>query len=319
MSYASFAGTGGGYAPYAVPTRGVTPTRGAAAGKQPAKQAKTFTELYVTGGVGPFHTNHFQAWSQVAQHSPALVARLTSGLTKVLYDQFCGVFSVKNVAGATLHADVKHQGSPTVEFRIGGNEGDALEKMGGLFHADWVVMRKHAASGSFYGSTLKREWVEDRELEFAKVLAQKAPKPKPGSEMPGGLEIAARLVTVNQHHFLAGRRSWVVGHDPALHRYFVETAALERNSLCEYASIEQFGVMRESIVKIWTHLLENFKTYAPGFQAVPVPKGAADGYKTRGNVAYCAGRHATASQAVSTSWFAPVLLRHPGLVEGLAL
>lgn len=316
MSYASYAGPGGGYAPYAVPTYGVTPTQGSRpAAKQPAKKAKTFQELPVTGGVGPFHTNHFAAWSRVAKYTPKLVA----GLNQVLYDKFCDVFSVKNVASATLHADVKHQGSPTVEFRIGGNAGDALEKIGGLFHADWVVMRKHAGSGSFYGSTLKREWAEADELKLAAAVALPVPKPRPGSEMPSPVEIAWRVVTVNQHHFLAGRRSWLVGYDAVHQRYFVETAALERSSLCEYASIEQFGVMRESIVKIWTHLLENFRTYAPGFQGVPFPTVLPEGYKARGAVAYRTGQHATAAQAVATSWFAPVLLRHPGLVEGLTL
>lgn len=322
MSYANYTKPGGGYAPYAAPTHGYTPQHTPSAAKPPVKEAIKFREIPITGGVGEFHTNHFIGYSAYENVDPVRAALRAARLTEVFRQNFCAIFAEKNVATAVLHPDIKHQGDSTVEFRVGGNVGNSAEKAGGLFHSDWVVMRWDAASTSFYGTTLRRDWKYPGEALLAAALAIVGAKDKPasGKEKPVAQAIGDRLVEVNQHHFLAGRRSWKVGYDDVLHRFYVETAAFERNSLCEYHVVEEFQVMRESIVKLWTNLVDNFESHAPGWMSAPrIPEEVPSGYDTRGNAAYCTGKHKTAAQALGTDWFAPVLLRHPGLVKGLTL
>ena len=61
------------------------------------------------------------------------------------------------------------------------------------------------------------------------------------------------------HHFLAGRRYFSIGYDPVKKLYFVETAAFERSSVCEYSVIDSTGVLRENIVVLWENLILNFE------------------------------------------------------------
>jgi len=322
MSYANYATPGGWYAPYAAPTRGYTPQPTPSAAKPSAKQAIKFREIPITDGVGEFHTNHFIGYSAYEEVDPMRAAFRAARFTKVFQQNFCAIFSEKNVATAVLHPDIKHQGDSTVEFRVSGNVGNSAEKAGGLFHSDWVVMRSDSASASFYGTTLRRDWKYPGEALLAAAVAVVGAKAKSasGKEKPVTQAVGDRLVKVNQHHFLAGRRSWKVGYDAALHRFYVETAAFERNSLCEYHVVEEFQVMREAIVKLWTNLVDNFESHARGWMSAPrIPEEVPSGYDTRGNAAYRAGKHKTAAQALGTDWFASVLLRHPGLVSGLAL
>jgi hypothetical protein len=320
MSYADYAAPGSGYAPYARP--GYQPGgKAALAGAKSAKKAQwKFTELFITGGVGPFHTNHFVGYSGFEKVDPTRAALKAARLTTWLRENFCAVFSEKNIAAAAPYPERKFDGSPTVEFTIGGNLGSSLEKLAGEVHSDWVVMREDEPSTSFYGSTLKREWltpVEDNVLTALDVKRMLRPKGKP---TPAEDVVTERMIFVNQHHFLAGRRSWKVGYDAKLYRFYVETAAFERSSLCEYSVAEESGVLRESVVGLWTNLIDNVESHAKGWiPAQKRPEAVPPGYRVQGNAAYRAGQHKTAAAALDTEWFAPVLLRHPGLVKGLAL
>jgi hypothetical protein len=324
VSYADYAHPPGGYTGYARrPGAYGSSGKPAAAGTASAPAQGTFTELPVTGGVGEFHLNHYIGYSAYQKMDPARGTRAAAKITRLLLDQFCSVFSMKNVALATPHPELPFDGETTVEFEIGGNVGDTIEELGGLLHSDWVVLRTHADSGTFCASTLKRDWEYPAERNTLKMLAKVDEFARAVGEKDAVSKeaIAKRFIEVNQHHFLAGRRSFKVGYDGALGRFFMETAAFERSSLCEYSVVERTGVLRQEITALWVHLIDNFEGLGTTYWIAPdgAPEVVPPGYSIQGNAAYFNSEHKTAASAVSAPWFAGVLLRHPGLLAGLAL
>lgn len=303
MSYAAYSQISKGYAPYAVPASVQdaavlpVPAHVAAEGKE-----GTFEELLVTEGVGDYHINHFIGYgSYLALKSPEKIVRL---LNQALYLGFVDVFEPNEAAAEK--GDYLFNGVDTIEFTVGGKRGDLFEKAGGLFHSDWVSMQMSADGESFYASTLKRRWMTTSEKVL--LLAQNDAKD---------------LIETNQHHFLAGRRSFKIGYDQDLKRLYIETAAFERSSLCEYNVLEKTGLLRDAIVAIWTNLIENFeKTWGKWISPSLLPKphqAVRQGYSRKGNVDYRQGRHKKAAQALNTPWFAKVLARNPGLTKGVPL
>jgi hypothetical protein len=129
------------------------------------------------------------------------------------------------------------------------------------------------------------------------------------------------FIRVNQHHFLAGRRSWRLGYDSGLKCPYVETAAFERSSLCEYSGAERIGLFRESIIEIWTSLLTNVRKDFTSIKWIS-PESLLDqsvraGYETVDDVDYRTASFETAEEALDEQWFAKIFTRHPGLLKGL--
>jgi hypothetical protein len=272
--------------------------------QKPDKDSKegTFGELKVTtDGVGEFRINHFIAFSEKVD-SPVGTEQLAAAHTAVLHDEFPFLFSLRNSAKASWGRFL-FEGQRTVEFELGGDAGANSDKIMGWAHSDWVAMQVHAKSKSFFARTLKRKWC----LTAEKLLN------------PFEREIS-------QRHVLAGRRSWKVGFDINLHRYFIETCALERNSSLPAAVFDlQSSIPRELVVTLWRNLIENF-TYFEGPQHIDwteprlltadVLETCPD-YLERGDVLYRVGSESTLQAALDASWFKPVMARHPGLTEGV--
>lgn len=300
MSYAAYSQISRGYAPYAAPAL----MQDAAAMPVPAHVAAegeegTFEELFVTEGVGAYHINHFIGYG--AYLPPKSSEKLVKLLNQALYLGFVKVFE-PNVA-TVEKGDYEFHGADTIEFTVGGKRGSLIEKVGGLFHSDWVSMQMSADGESFYASTLKRRWMTLSEK--ALLLADKDAKD---------------LIETNQHHFLAGRRSFKIGYDQDLKVLYIETAAFERSSVCEYNVLEKTGLLRDAIVAIWTNLIDNFeKTWGKWISPSLLPKAVRQGYSMKGNVDYRQEQHKKAAQALSASWFTKVLARNPGLTKSVPL
>jgi len=301
MSYATYTESPKGYQQYAQPESNYTnATKPVVSSLTAEGKEGTFTELLVTDGVGDYHINHFIGYgSFLPQSKPE---QLVAKKNQEFYRTFTELFS-PNDATAEI-GDYSFKGHDTIEFAIGGDLGDWFEKVGGFFHSDWVSMQMADDGESFYGSTLRRKWLLWKEEAAIKLSA--------GLRNP---------IEVNQHHFLAGRRSFKIGYSKELSRLYIETAAFERSSLCEYNIAEKSGLLRESIVQIWTNLIKNVEA-SSGSWISPLILGnqkVRQGYKLVGNVDYRVGQYKKPTEALKQAWFDKVIQRNPGLLKGLSL
>lgn len=241
--------------------------------------------------VGNFHFNHFIRFFDIKTKasSDAEHAANAKVMTKVFYDQFCGIFSRRNIASAKAGTGVfaEFEGCDTIEFVIGGNVGTDVHKLIGALHPDWVFMEKFGVSDggkqmqSFCGNTLKRLKLSPTDQSIVlvtkhlenilKQIIKTDLKDSPISEATLTLLYVVlhskpfkNLIAANQKHFLAGTRSWMVGYDAALKCYFVETCTIERYSDVYYALVDVLGMLpfahdlRKDIELLWAHLLDSF-------------------------------------------------------------
>jgi hypothetical protein len=297
--YGPYTNPGGGYPTTAAPTYLTTPT------PKPPDPSKPpdFTYLStIYDGTGKYHINHF-----VAYFDPSFFN--FQGVTPIqhFYQNFCTIFSTRNVARAVPEVVRKFKGLDVVKFTIGGNIGDFMQQMFGKPHDDWVAMQMAKDGKSFYGTTLKREWFEP--IDNVQMVSG-------GISPKFGPVIASMIVEANKRHFLAGRRSWRVEYDGSLKRCRVETAAFERSSHPLYEWIERTGLLRESIIELWTNLLENYPVVLHPVKAMKLVPTGYD-VDVKGNVAYMMEEDESAQKVLSTPGFPEVLKRHPGLVTDL--
>jgi hypothetical protein len=301
MSYATYAESPKGYSQYAHPESNYTNVKKPGVSTLTAEDKEgTFTELLVTDGVGDYHINHFIGYGSFLQQSKP--EQLVAKKNQEFYRTFAELFS-QNVASAET-GDYSFKGHATIEFEIGGKFGNWLQKVGGFFHSDWVSMQMADDGESFYGSTLRRKWMFGLE-EAAVFLSEDWRNP----------------IEVNQHHFLAGRRSFKIGYSKELSRLYIETAAFERSSLCEYNIAEKSGLLRSAIVQIWTNLIKNVEASSGSWIS---PLKLADqkvrqGYNLKGNVDYRVEQYKKPGEALEQQWFDKVIQRNPGLLKGLSL
>ncbi len=292
------ADNGKGYLPRAVPTHRTVPT----------PRVEEFKELLaLRDGIGDYHVNHFIGYFHL---SPVEGADLAS-LTRRFYRRFCPIFSARNIAEATT-GERKFKGLDTVKFQIGGNLGDLLDQGLGLLHQDWVSMQMDRTGTSFYATTLRRLWLEPWERLFLAFPVN--PLMPALTPFPLSPEKKAEAITTNQHHFLAGRRSWRLGYDAELNLYFVDTATIERSSREEYRILEETGSLRKDIIALWTHLVENF---VEDIQAKLIETDFPDGYTVQNDVAYRLGSHKHLTEVFSDPWFSKIIEGHRSLVRNL--
>jgi hypothetical protein len=318
MSYQQFTDPGGGYGPSA--NKGYSPAATpsylpAPTPKQTDAALPDFTyQSPIADGVGNYHANHFVAYFSARNDTFQRVHSIP-----IFYSEFCNIFGLSNIAKAFLDKTRNFKGLDVVKFTVGGNIGNKLSHnhVAGLVHDDWVAMQIAKDGGSFYGTTLKREWFEpiDRKL-FLWISEGGKNVPVLG---PIGPLLAPIIVEANKRHFLAGRRSWRVDFDNDLRLYRVETAAFERSSHPIYDQMEQQSdLLREDIIRLWTNMLENYANLCPIYlpqygHLIP------EKYAIKGNVAYRTNGEgdALAEKALLTPWFLKAVKRHPGLVADL--
>ncbi len=331
-----------GYEPYAKSLGGYSNDdagNGYSGNKTPAKQPSPskgkegeFTEKKIIEGVGNYHGNHFIAYyyNFMDDHIPsdAEIAKLV----KLFSEDFEKIFSSPNVATATL-SKYKFKNNKVIDFQLGGTLNKLIEylpwllipypnlnSLSGLLHTDTVSIVFADNKLSFCGSTLQRNWIEEKELELYTALVQLIGKDK-------AFDFMSKIVEVNQHHALAGRRSWSIGYDKIINAWYVDTAAFERNSLCEFNVMDKYLDMRETIINLWVNLLNNYAVYydkdfrmnfnlSSNINYIEL-QDYLKGYNYKGNVAYKVIEGKTADQLLKTPWFADVLKKHPGLTKGL--
>lgn len=140
-------------------------------------------------------------------------------------------------------------------------------------HTDWVGVEPGTLTATgFTAQTLKRNFFDgsDALIKGAALAALAALEMKTWWNVPLALTelaaeeiISAYLIWVNQHHFLAGRRSFrfvdgkEFGYDDG--RWVFETAAMERFSLLPYLASEMVMGRAEDIVKpVWVEMAQQF-------------------------------------------------------------
>jgi subtilisin family serine protease len=265
------------------------PDEGYSACSNSIYQPKKFVELNREDhGIGKYNINHYVGFFNTRSK-----INICHEIHRLYFD-FGIIFSQKNKASAKREP-YKFNGRDTIRFTVGGTHGNFFEKTSGLVHDDWVSMEFDSKYETFFARTLKRDWKEAYEY---------AMNPIPNS---------TDLITINQHHFLAGRRSWRIGYDYFNYEklFYIETAAMERYSSAVVHLVADLADFRKTIDAIWTHLIVNFAK-SKGFQLLPYYKP--DAYEsTFGGVLRRSEEHESFEKATSVSWFQEVMKRHPGL------
>lgn len=332
MNYSDFSNPQGGYKAgpgLATPTHAVsayqTKPSPLVTPKYGSKGEFTDKTIYLDG-VGNYHVNHFIGYfdrgPKADPKDPAILVKLN----KLFYENFCDIFSKGNLAKATLEA-YQHKGAKTVKFQIGGNYQpkwnswiENIKNSFGILHPDWVAFKPEENGLSFVGSTLKRNWAEKEEIQLFSLFSYIMGKVGLIDE-EGAFKFAKNLVEVNQHHFLAGRRSWAVGYDYDQRRWYVETAAFERSSQCEYNVAEKSGMMRKAITDLWVNLITNFSEYSKmSLTDIPINSKyyeVINNYEYRNKVLFKADEDKSAQNLLNKPWIAKAFARHPGLTAGL--
>ncbi len=226
-------------------------------------------------GDGPYRVNRYRIYFRVrsTQACPT-VASLASD-----FNSRFKFFFEPNIATVSLRSDKPFGGVASLQFKV-----DAKALYGRLnipdIHTDWVGVIWSDNSKGFAVQTLERDFME-REDRVAATAGALAGSP---AMLPGAIVGGYSAVQINQHHFLAGRRSWIIAsahnfdNNPSslnLNGLFVlETAAIERFSLIIHQIINVTGGALindydKAIDTIWTTLLRNY-VRSKGFQPVPV-------------------------------------------------
>lgn len=284
-------------------------------GPNPTKTSQEdFVELKPFNGSGNYHVNHFIGYFKPPKEKFDYVKAIWS-----FYSNFDTIFSGRkgfpneiNVAKA-LFSEKKFKGKKTVKFTAAGNTENVAIKFGGNFHDDWVSIEMDGRNESFFATTLKREWLEP----FEKIVRGTEAVSLIYNTPIKYLIICAgeRSTYVNQHHFLAGRRSWRIGFDQKSNLCYIETISLERNSLIEYSVLEKTGFFREIINEIWINLIKNYAA----FSGVELIKNTLINYSDiKANVYYKSAESENISDFLIgdtiAPWFSEVLQRHPGIL-----
>jgi len=140
-------------------------------------------------------------------------------------------------------------------------------------HTDWVGVEPGTQTATgFTAQTLKRNFldVSDGIIKAAALAALAAAEAATWWNVPLAVaefaleEIAsAYVIWVNQHHFLAGRRSFrflegkELGYEDG--RWVFETAAMERFSLLPYLASEMAMGRAEDVVRpVWVEMVQKF-------------------------------------------------------------
>ena len=304
MSYLEYtAPKGTGYSEYAYPESNYS---------VPAQKEGIFLELSpfkeykdtIAGGVGPYHINHFIGYFKLSASIDPFI------LTKIFFNKFITIFNPENEAMAFLSKYILDS-HKVIKFVLN-------KPLAGL-HGDWITLQMAESLNSFVGKTLMKLWITKEEVyaltEFLKLMRKVTDTSGVAYLVPEEISKLTdkEFMLVNQRHFLSGRRSWAVGYSSTLDLYYVETAAFERYSHPAYLAAENIMGVRESIVNIWTKLIENYSTIMQSELIIPdvKPKGYS---MTESNVFYIKIEDKSAAALKQLPWFSDVLKRHQGLL-----
>lgn len=254
-----------------------------------------FSTLPIAKGYGDYHVNQFRVCFQIpkkSDHAKATAAQLFQGFLK----NFEEVFNGKSWGLTTNKAEVSWGEGDNAKFRNGrlldfvfDLEIMSLDMNLPDVHHDWVYIGSQWDTG-FAVQTLRREYrdLSDWILEGAMNQLRRLSKRVKGEDVVDWMK---EKLDLNRNHFLAGRRSWVIGvmdkslpgwkpsagnvdktikFDSGVKEYvfdsrpvfYLETAAIERSSSKEATKLESdvgFLIhMRKVLDYIWLTLLYNY-------------------------------------------------------------
>ncbi|MEL6944839.1 MAG: hypothetical protein AAFO82_19450, partial [Bacteroidota bacterium] len=250
-------------------------------------EERDFVELTIQDGTDEIHLNHFIAYFEYPLEDESI--RFTSDFLK----HFTKIFNPQNIATASFESEHKYKGNDTIRFKLGGEGSTATDKMAGFCHSDWISIELTDDKKTFFARTLKREFndvQEDYCMRFAFPLLES-------------------VVELNKQHFLAGRRSWKVGFDEEMGKYYVETTAMERYSHAIHEILEDVGDFPNQVRKIWKQLILNFLEYFD----VDILTVELDGYDSEESVLIRMENIDYGQNPQIPEWFESIMQAHSGL------
>lgn len=343
MSYQTFANPKGDYQsnqPSAAPTYRATPQEFL---PPPKGEEGKFTEKKVNKGVGKFHGNHFRGYFSYISN-PTQNQILAAN--KHFFENFCSIFSVSNIAKAST-GKYKFNSKNTVEFQLGGTLNNLIKYSGylfipypvkipypnldaliGIIHSDWVSIERETNNLSCFASTLKREWIEKKELDLFSNITTIASTLNIVDRVRAN-ELIKNIIEANQHHFLAGRRSWAIGYDNLVNLWYVESVAYEKSSVCEFSLIDKYGNLRQTVIELWINQINNYFSIIKNTSGIvatisgipakvngKVIDGFSD-YNYSRNVLFKVAEEKIDTNLLNAPWFSKCLQRHTGLTKNL--
>lgn len=189
-------------------------------------------------------------------------------------------------------------------------------------HPDLVGVQAKTAT-SFTAQTLKRNYLESSDLiiKSAALTALGMAEAITGwipllnlAEAAVEEIVSAYIIWANQHHFLAGRRSFKFDQGVSFGytdgRYVFETAAMERFSLPAYeASQLLMGSAEDMVRPVWVEMVQRFAAHH-GLRIVPdTPHGGE--WKTIGPVSYLQKSFFAYNAMIGSAEGRDIAARHP--------
>lgn len=247
-----------------------------------------FTSLNVHAfGAGPYRLNRFRRYFRIPDDSRYNVISGTLG--NHLYHNFRRIFSSDD-AVVDFNDDHRWGGRQTLKFTgtasFLGLDNFYADILVPDVHNDWVGIHRQNFPHGFTVQTLKRNFRTGSDLKVATLTAAGSVI---GNLATKGIfpvvPTVAVAIDVNQHHFLAGRRSWIVAPASFFGRtgfsqsveftedlYALETSAIERVSGVIVQSVDSarlMGNLTEVIRRIWIRFVNNYVSRM-GFDPVDI-------------------------------------------------
>lgn len=329
-----------------------------------------FTPLPIALGTPIYHANQFRTHLRAPRLSGAFDKRVTT-LADDFQAHFCDYFNGEqkpmklNIGNVHIDATKSFNGHAGLRFVIDTN----LKWLLGDIHSDWVAIIKQQKQNAgrklvkgFAAQTLRREFgepVDDKIRTLGRVVSGGG---YITTALIGALPVSPFMdvtvkygveyvIDLNKNHFLAGRRSWVVGlvdttvSEPKLAAskkkarttvtgqkttyvadpiFFLETAAVERYSHAAFQLAEGgpglLVNMRKAINTVWLTQLGNFLSKESRVPVIATPESfkslGALWINGGGGVYYRRDKYETQAQCLNTDWIKDDLLpRHEGLAE----
>ncbi|MEM7153276.1 MAG: hemopexin repeat-containing protein [Myxococcota bacterium] len=241
-----------------------------------------FNALYILpSGSGEYHANRYRVYFRPNQQGMT-VADLNNEFMRSFTSIFNGSVSggTTNVAEVTRRGDLSWEGEAPLQFTLDAVFADAIDVPD--VRDDWVGITWKEAGRGFAAQTLQLEQSTGRQVGVAVmgITLGGLLGGIPGAVL-GTLVLDEADEELMLSHFLAGRRSWVIGdaYDDAAGEYleepptahgqvfYLETGAVERFSTWFYhvwptatlaGLMAPGGDMRSAIDIVWKNLLENY-------------------------------------------------------------
>lgn len=223
-------------------------------------------------GVGDYRLNRFRIYFRRELLPGKKAPEKNSG--GEFARNFPKYFNPGNQAEAQFKSELTWNGEASIRFLLKaslmGKRNWIADHMIPDVHADYVGIIQKDDSKGFCAQTLLRKFDEKQDAIIRGIflgLLLPDHRDPTAADVRRAQKQAEAMVEINRHHFLAGRRSWVIqpaayfGPSPMSDAWALETAAIERLSDSFFQAVTKTGLMGsfdESIRAVWTCLLNNF-------------------------------------------------------------